>query len=95
MTSIRELSTLYILASVFPDHLNCFGLEYIEMHLGAETDDDVQPIGVVRQMDRFVIECLFILLFECFVVVDAQSVVCTEGGDVLLAHAHVKAVDFM
>lgn len=95
MTSIRELSTLYILASVFSYHLNCFGLEYIQVYFGTKTDDYLQPIGMVGQMDRFVIECLLILLFQCFVVVDAQCVVCTEGGDVLLAHAHVKTVDFM
>jgi len=93
VSAVRELGTCYFLHCILSDHLDALGLQHLELHLGHEADHDVEPVGMLAEVDRFVFEETDLLEFQQLLVVDAQCPISREGSNVLLAHAHINTSD--
>mmetsp|Transcript_31368 Transcript_31368/g.68343 ORF Transcript_31368/g.68343 Transcript_31368/m.68343 type:complete len:232 (-) Transcript_31368:932-1627(-) len=95
VAAIREFGAGHLLEGLLPDHFDALGLQHLELDLGRKADHDLEPVGVVAQVDGFLLEGLELLQLEVLVVLDAQTHISRESGHILLAHTHVDALDFV
>lgn len=93
MAPIREFRTGHFFESLLPDQFNFLSLQDLKLNLGNETNDDLESIWVITEMDRLVVKYFTLFQLQQLLILNPYSLVFRESSDVLFAHAYVHTGD--